>query len=95
MAISTCLQSIQAGYSGLEAWLTAVDNRVQQRTGNQLEQVACHWRCQALERCRPAYESGNLEAAATELVYYLEEVVCIYQQEFQGDYQGTTLRPAF
>ncbi len=83
-AIRTCLQSIQGGHGGVESWLTTVDNRVQQRTGRRLENVASHWHYKAWERCRPAYESGNWEAAATELVYYVEEVVCIYQRRLQG-----------
>lgn len=82
-AIRACIQSIQEGYLGLEAWLTAVDHCVQCRTGTGLEQVAKLWRQKALERCRPAYEAGNCEAAATELVYYIEEVVCIHRHRLQ------------
>jgi hypothetical protein len=84
-AIHACLQSIQAGHLGLEAWLTTVDHSVQHRTGIGLERVAKQWRQKAMERCRPAYESGNWEAAATELVYYIEEVVCIYRPRLQNN----------
>src|SRR5271157_504265 len=84
-AIRTCLESIRGGQPGLEAWLTEVNNCVRRRTGQGLEKVASQWRNEALERSRLPYESGNWEAAATELVYYIEEVVCIHQRELQTD----------
>ena len=83
-AIRACLHSISVEHRSLEAWLTAVDGVVQQHTGQGLDKVAGRWRQNALERCRPAYERCNWEAAATELVYYIEEVVCIYRQQLQG-----------
>jgi hypothetical protein len=84
-AIRVCLQFIRAGQCGLESWLTAVDQCVQRRTGQRLDKVAGGWRQKARERCRPAYEDGHWEAAATELVYYLEEIVCIYRRRLQGN----------
>jgi len=95
-AIQACLESIRAGHPGLEAWLTAVNNCVRRRTGQGLEKVASQWRTEAADRSRAAFESGNWEAAATELVYYVEEVVCIYQRELQGDWRPKQcpLRPA-
>jgi hypothetical protein len=86
-AIQACLESIRAGHPGLEAWLTAVNDCVRRRTGEGLEKVASQWRTEAVDRSRAAYESGNWEAAATELVYYVEEVVCIHQRELQTDRQ--------
>ena len=82
-AIRACLQSIRSGLPGREAWLTAVDTSVQRRTGHPLEQVADGWRRKAWERCRPAYECGHWETAATELVYYVEEIVCIHRRRLQ------------
>ncbi len=82
-AIRACQQRIQAGHTGLEEWLTAVDDGVYQRTGNRLEKATRQWRHTAREYCRTAYASGGWEAAATELVYYIEEVACIYRQQLQ------------
>jgi len=83
-AIQACLHSITVEPSTLEAWLTGVDCVIRQHTGQGLDKVSGQWRQKALERCRPAYERRNWEAAATELVYYIEEVVCIYRQQLQG-----------
>ena len=84
-AIRACSQSIRVGQCGLEAWLTAMDQCVQWRTGIGLDKVAGGWRQKAWERCQRAYAGGHWEAAATELVYYVEEIVCIYRRRLQGN----------
>ncbi len=83
-AIRACLHSLTVEQRSLEACLTSVDGVIRRHTGHGLDRVASQWRQNALERCRPAYERRNWEAAATELVYYIEEVVCIYRQRLQG-----------
>ncbi len=82
-AIRACLHSITVEHRSLDACLTSVDRVIRQHTGQGLDKVAGQWRQKALERCRPAYERRNWEAAATELVYYIEEVVCINRRQLQ------------
>ena len=80
-AIEICRQHTKSGLPGVEAWLTKMDEAVFQRTGNRFETVCRNWRHTATERFLRAQPQAHPEAAAQELVFYIEELTQIYRRQ--------------